>query len=101
MSRKSSNSRSSCREVICKKSALKNLVKFTEKHLCHSLFFSKNPTQVFSVKLAKVLRMPCFFYRIPPMAASATTILRINEKRGKVHKQSVLFQTIYFILNWD
>ena len=33
--------RSSRFEVSCKKGALKNLVKFTGKHLCQSLFFNK------------------------------------------------------------
>ena len=33
--------RSSRPDVFCKKGILKNVVKFTEKHLCHSLFFIK------------------------------------------------------------
>ena len=28
-------------EVFCKKGVLKNFAKFTEKHLCQSLFFNK------------------------------------------------------------
>ena len=35
------NIRSSCLEVFCKKSVLKNLAKFTGKHLCRSFFFNK------------------------------------------------------------
>ena len=31
----------SCPEVSCKKCVLKNFAKFTEKHLCRSLFFNK------------------------------------------------------------
>ena len=31
----------SCPEVFCKKGFLKNFTKFTEKHLCESLFFNK------------------------------------------------------------
>ena len=34
-------SRSSRPEVFCKKGVLRNLTKFTEKHLCQSLFFNK------------------------------------------------------------
>ena len=29
------------RGVLCKKGVLRNLTKFTGKHLCHSLFFDK------------------------------------------------------------
>ena len=35
-----SHYRSSRPEVFCKKGVLRNLAKFTEKHLCQSLFFS-------------------------------------------------------------
>ena len=35
------NIRSSHPEVLCEKVALKNFAKFTEKHLCQSLFFNK------------------------------------------------------------
>ena len=34
-------SRNGHQEVFCKKSVLKNFAKFTEKHLCQSLFFTK------------------------------------------------------------
>ena len=34
------NYRSSRPEVFCKKGVLKNFAKFTEKHLCQSLFFN-------------------------------------------------------------
>ena len=34
-------SRSSCPDVFCKKGVLINFTKFTEKHLCQSLFFNK------------------------------------------------------------
>ena len=34
-------SRSSRPEVFCRKGVLRNLTKFTEKHLCQSLFFNK------------------------------------------------------------
>ena len=35
------NSRSSRPEVFCKKGVLRNIAKFTGKHLCQSLFFNK------------------------------------------------------------
>ena len=47
-----SDKRSSRPEVFCKKDVLRNIAKFTEKHLCQSLFFNKvkkeSLTQVFS-----------------------------------------------------
>ena len=33
--------RSSCPEVFCEKGLLRNVTKFTGKHLCQSLFFNK------------------------------------------------------------
>ena len=58
-------------EVFCKKGALKNFTKFTEKHLCQSRFFNKvaGPLKkrlwhrCFSMNFAKFLRLP--FYRAP------------------------------------
>ena len=35
------NNRSSRPDMFCKKGVLRNFVKFTEKHLCHSLYFNK------------------------------------------------------------
>ena len=37
----SKSCRSSCPEVFCEKGVLRNFTKFTGKHLCQSLFFSK------------------------------------------------------------
>ena len=33
-------------EVFCKKGVLKNFVTFTEKRLCHDLFFQKRHTKL-------------------------------------------------------
>ena len=73
--------RSSRPEVFCKKGVLKSFAKFTEKHLCKSLFLNKVADQwpatlfkkelwnrCFPVDLAKFLRF--FFFRTPLMAAS-------------------------------
>ena len=35
-----STSRNSCPEVFCKKGVLRNIAKFTGKHLCQGLFFN-------------------------------------------------------------
>ena len=58
--------KSSRPEVFCKKGVLRNLAKFTEKHLCQSLFFSCSRTVTllkkrpwhrrFPVNFAKFLR---------------------------------------------
>ena len=62
--------RSSGPEMFCKKSALKNLAKFTEEHMCQSFFFNKvsHRTETllkkslwhrcFPVNLARFLRTP-------------------------------------------
>ena len=39
--KKTPTNRSSCPDVICKKGALRNFAKFTEKYLCQSLFSNK------------------------------------------------------------
>ena len=67
--------RSSRPEVFCKKGVLRNLAKFTGKHLCQSLFFKKvaglrSLAQVFSREFCKIPKNT-FFYRTPPMDASA------------------------------
>ena len=51
-----SKHRSSRPEVFCKKGVLRNFGKFTEKHLCQILFFSKVETlaQVFSFEFCEV-----------------------------------------------
>ena len=64
-------SRSSRLEVFCTKGALRNCAKFTEKHLCQSLFFNKvaglracnfikkeTLAQCFPVNFAEFLRTP-------------------------------------------
>ena len=55
---------------------LRNFAKFTEKHLCHSLFFNKvaglrpeTLAQVFSCEFCKTSKNT-FSYRTPPVAAS-------------------------------
>ena len=75
-------SKSSRPEVFCRKGVLRYFGKFTGKHLCHSLFFSKvaglkacNFTkkeavaQVFSCKFCQISKNT-FSYRIPLVAAS-------------------------------
>ena len=73
------NHRSSRPDAFCKKGILRNLAKFTEKHLCQSLFsiklqacnFIKKKTlaQVFSSEFFKISQNT-FSYRTHPVAAS-------------------------------
>ena len=73
-----------CPEVFCKKGVLRNLAKFTRKHLCQSLFFNKvaglrhqacnfikkeSLAQVFSSEFCKISKNT-FFYKTLPVAAS-------------------------------
>ena len=63
-------SRSSRPEVFCKKGVLENFTKFTEKHLCQSLFFKKETlTQVFSCEFYEIFKN-IFFDRTPLASAS-------------------------------
>ena len=78
--------------MFCRKDALRSFAKFTEKHLCQSLFFNKvaglRPAILlkkslwhgcFPVNFAKFLRT-LFFYRTPPVAASKA-YFDLSEKR--------------------
>ena len=58
-------------EGFCKKGVLRNFAKFTEKHLCQSLFFIKKEAlaQVFSYEFCGISRN-MFSYKNPPVAAS-------------------------------
>ena len=60
----SQNDRSSRPEVFCRKGVLRNFAKFTDKHLCQSLFLNKVEAlaQVFSCEFCEILRNT-FFYR--------------------------------------
>ena len=61
-------------EVFCKKCVFRNSAKFTEKHLCQSLFFNKVKKRLwhrcFPVNFAKFLSKNTFSYRTSPVAAS-------------------------------
>ena len=64
--------RSSRSEVFCKKGVLRNLTKFTGKHLCQSLLFNKVAGlrhRCFAVNFLKFLRT-AFLQRTPLVAAS-------------------------------
>ena len=52
--------RSSRPEVFCEKGVLKNFTKFTEKHLCQSLFFNRDADLRPATLLKKRLWHRCF-----------------------------------------
>ena len=61
LSKGMAQSRSSCPGVFCQKGVLRNFAKFTEKHLCQSLFFNKVAGlrhRCFPVNFVKLLRTP-------------------------------------------
>ena len=66
-----SEGRSSRPEVFCKKGVLRNIAKFTGRHLCQSLFFNKDAGLRPATLLKKSLWHRCFpvnfaiFLRIP------------------------------------
>ena len=70
--------------MFCEKDVLKNFTKFTGKHPCRSLFFSKvawglqfywkeTTIQVFFSELCEIFKST-LFYRTPPVAASEKTL---------------------------
>ena len=70
--------RSSRQEVFCKKGVLRNVTKFTGKHLCQSLFFNKvaglrlkkeTLAQVFSSEFCDISKNT-FLHRTPLVVAS-------------------------------
>ena len=73
--------RGSCPEVFCKKGVGRNFAKFTEKHLCQSLFFDivapeacniikkEILAQVFPYEFCEISKNT-FSYGTPPVAAS-------------------------------
>ena len=62
--------KSSGLEVLCKKGVLRNLTKFTGKHLCQSLFFFKETlAQVFFCEFFHISKNT-FLHRTPLVAAS-------------------------------
>ena len=66
--------KSSRPEMFCKKDALKNLAKFTGKHLCQSLFFKKETlAQVFFCEFCEIFKNTFF---TEYLWATASVVLR-------------------------
>ena len=92
-------SRSSRPEVFCKKGVLRNVTKFTGKHLCQSLFFNKvaglgcnfiekeTLAQMLSCEVC-VLFKNTYFYRTTLVAVSARYI------RGNVYFGIIAFSCL-------
>ena len=62
-------------EVFCKKSVLRNFVKFTGKHQCQILFFNKvaGLRSQFSCEFCEISKNT-FYYKTPPVATSVYNI---------------------------
>ena len=76
--------RSSRPEVFCKKRVLRNFTKFTGKHLCQSLFFTKveeTPAQVFSCEFCEISKNT-FSYRTSLVVASV--VIKIMSKESQL-----------------
>ena len=80
-----SQRRSSLPKVFCKKDVLRNLAKFTGKHLCQGLFFSscrpearnfieKRLAQGFSCEFCEISKNT-FCHRTPPVTASVNVFM--------------------------
>ena len=66
--------KSSRPETFCKKDALKNLAKFTGKHLCQSLFLKKETlAQVFFCEFCEIFKNTFF---TEYLLATASVVLR-------------------------
>ena len=79
--------RSSRSQMFFKISILKNFAMFTGKHLCWSLFLIKlQAFRFFLVNIAELLRTT-FFYRTPPVAASADVLFYIifSKRRCRIY----------------
>ena len=77
--------------MFCKKDVLKNVAKFTGKHLCESFFLNKvvseSLAQLFSYELCEIVKNT-FFYRTPPVVASVCSFFVSSWLRGKRHIQN-------------
>ena len=81
--RKCFTDRTSRLKVFCKKSLLRNLSKFTGKHLRPATLLKRRLWhRGFPVNSEKFLRTS-FFYRAPPVAASVGNTLNVNNFAGK------------------
>ena len=92
--------RSSRLEVFCGKGVLRNFVKFTTKHLGQSLFFNKvaglnfikkeTLVHVFSCEFCEISKNG-FFYRTPPVAASASSVIAEEKSINRYWDRSTHF----------
>ena len=72
--------------MFCKKDVLRNVAKFSGKHLCQRLFFNKVAGLVLSCEFCEISKNT-FFYRTPPVALSEDNTI-----------QSSI--SVYFVIAW-
>ena len=105
------HSRSSRPEVFCEKSVLRNIAKFTEKHLCQSLFCNKvaglRPATLlkmrlwhrcFPVNFAKFLRTPFFTEHLKRLLLAFQIIKKLL-KEG--YNEGLFLLSSYVVLDYN
>ena len=91
--------RSSHQRYFVKNGVFKNFAKFTEKHLCWSLFFKKRlQHRRFPVNFSQLLRT--FFYRIPlGDYCPSQSVSKVREKDLSILLVSLLAEEIIILLH--
>ena len=90
-------------EVFCKKGVFRNFAKFTGKHVCQSLFFSKvagtgTLAQVFSCEFCEISKNT-FLYRTPAdikFYVPVVTLLTQDNTKLLQQLKSIFKRTIYW-----
>ena len=85
------STRSNHQRCSTKKDVLKNFTKFTEKHLCQSLFFNKAAGTPF---------MNTFYYRIPMVAASIHSLSHLIRFDHFIYDWIILLWTLWLTILW-
>ena len=97
-----STSRNSCPKVFCKKGVLRNIAKFTGKHLCQSLFFNKIAgnfikkealAQEFSCEFCEISKN-ANFYRTASVAASVAKLQQFIGRNFDHNQKCLLHSTL-------
>ena len=90
--------RSSCPEVFFKKGVLRNFTKFTDKHLCQSLFFNKVAGFRTPLVVASVLRFSSFseFEQLEADLSKSNKAENINKSHKSSKKGWIAILVVFF-----
>ena len=89
--------------MFCKKGVLRNIAKFTGKHLCQSLFFNKIAGLRPATLLKKRLWHRCFpvnfakFRRTPIFTEQLRWLLLLLSYSNLLEETSIIIKNVYFI----